>query len=139
MFNAMKPEDLLRAIGVVLRTTAAADGPLDEYQRGQLLSASSIARFLAAEQAGAPPALARAARDIVAQLDASPVAAVDGLSAAFASAPDGPALGGLLCDLFERLHADGSEAASRLLEATRHIVRGLVDSEVAALAAGPPR
>lgn len=139
MFNAMSSEDVLLAVGRVLRSTADITGPLDDYQRGQLFSAYSMVRNLAAEQAGSRAALARAKQGLAAPLTAAPVDGIADLVPAFADVADGPALGAALCDVLERLRADDSKASRRLQATVQGTIRRLVDDEVAALAAGPPR
>jgi len=138
MFNATTPEDLLGALGRVLRAAARADGPLDGFQRGQLLSASSIARNLAAEQAAARALLDGAVAEVGAALRAAPVDGAGAAAERLTGVRDGRELGAVLGDLLERLRADPAPAAARLRTQVHAAIRRLVDGEVAALAAGPP-
>ena len=49
MFNPLTPSEMVAAIGLAARTTARGDGELDEFDRGQLMSAYSATRHLAIE------------------------------------------------------------------------------------------
>ena len=49
MFNPLTPSEMVAAIGMAARTTARGDGELDEFDRGQLMSAYSATRHLAIE------------------------------------------------------------------------------------------
>src|ERR1700735_2733706 len=49
MFNPLTPSELVAAIGLAARATARGDGELDDFDRGQLMSAYSATRHLAIE------------------------------------------------------------------------------------------
>ncbi len=51
MFNPMSTAEVVRAVGGVLEA-AAAGGADDGYRRSQILSALSVCKLLAAEEAG---------------------------------------------------------------------------------------
>lgn len=51
MLNPMSTAEVVRAVGAVLEASAAG-GSDDEYRRGQVLSAFSVCRHLAAEEEG---------------------------------------------------------------------------------------
>jgi hypothetical protein len=63
MFDPITPAQLVGMLAGLLRESARWDRPLDEFESAQLLSASSIARYLAAELDGAGPLLAQFASD----------------------------------------------------------------------------
>ena len=129
MFNALRSDELLVGIGQVLRATADIKSPLEEYERSQLLSAFSVSRLLAAEQIAAQELLAWARTELGAVLAGSPDApgarALEGIE----SAPDGVAVGEVLCDLLVDLAEDDPRRAG-----VRRILRELADREVTALA-----
>ncbi len=58
MFNSLRTDQLIAGIGATARTAAGATGPPDDYARGQLLSAYSVSRLLAAEVSGEAALLA---------------------------------------------------------------------------------
>ena len=88
MFNALTPVQLLGAIGQTLRMAAEAS-VFDGYQRSQLLSAHSVARLLASEQAAAAGLLEWTRAALVAALDGDARAAAREAAAALADARDG--------------------------------------------------
>jgi hypothetical protein len=53
MFDPITPARLVAMLGELLRDSARWERPLDEFRSSQLLSASSIARYLSAEMEGA--------------------------------------------------------------------------------------
>ncbi len=58
MFNSLRTDQLIAGIGATARTAAGATGAPDDYARGQLLSAYSVSRLLAAEVSGEAALLA---------------------------------------------------------------------------------
>lgn len=132
VFNALRSDELLVGVGRVLRSAADTRGPLEDYQRSQLLSAFSVTRLLAAEQRAEPELLSRTRADLLDAMagDDRPetVAARDRLE----QAASGVEIGGVLVDLLARLPRE---------DATRtgvHVVlRTMVDDEVAALGRTP--
>ena len=126
MFDALGPDDLLAAIGRVLRSAAQADGPLDDYARSQLLSAYSICRFLAPE-ISAVATLSRSLREQLVQILAG---SDDTVLSAIANRVEADASG-----------ADATVAAAEVLERCRqvpilHPVRDLVRRALASVVDG---
>jgi len=137
VFNPVKPELLVVAVGRVLRAAADADAPPDDYRRSQLLSAYSITRNLAAEQAAAPALLLRLRARLDELLAADRRPAVRTAAAAVDAATDPTQIGEALVVLLADLRATDPDGPLR-----QHLQRTLgqlADDEVAALAAGPPR
>lgn len=132
MFNALRSDELLLGIARVLRKVAAAEGPLDGFERSLALSATSVARLLASEQRALPriEATARARIDDALAADGRELAAT--ARARIAAAPDAAALGDVLATLLADLpRPDG------LRTEIQAALRSMADAEVAALAAGP--
>ncbi len=104
MFNALTPEELLIGVGRVLRMAAAARGPLEDYQRSQILSAYSVTRLLAAELAAETELLGWLQESLAAALDggASSVA-IDDARERIASARTGVEVGEALAELLPTL------------------------------------
>ena len=139
MFNAISTEDLIAGMGRTMRAAADGEGPVDDYARGQLLSAYSISRLLAAE--------VRAQDELLAWLRAELLAALaeaeggdkrSGATAAerIQAAADGAAVGAALVDLLVELRTDPDPQLRQRLQA---ILREMATRELAALAAGPER
>lgn len=139
MFNAISTEDLIIAMGRTMRAAVDAEGRVDDYARGQLLSAYSISRLLAAE--------VRAEAELLAWLRAELLAALaeadrgnERVAATAAerieAAADGAGVGAALVDLLVELRADPDQDLSRRLHA---ILREMATRELAALAARPER
>jgi hypothetical protein len=128
VFNALRPDELLTGVGRVLRMGADARGPLEDYERSQLLSAYSVTRLLAAEQRAAPDLLSTTRADLLGALagDDRPAAAAarKGVESATSGVEIGDALAGLLAEL-------PREDATRTKLHTA--LRTMVDGEVAAL------
>lgn len=136
MFNALRTEELIAGMGTTLRAAAGATGPPDEYARGQLLSAYSVSRLLAAEVSAEAELLGWLRDEVLAALAAAPddpaaSAAVPRVEAA----ADGVALGEVLVDLLAdlRRRAEEPELRRRL----HSILREMAQRELAALAARP--
>jgi hypothetical protein len=129
VFNPLKAHELLQALGRVLRAAADSGGPVDEYQRSQLLSAYSIARHLAAEEAARVELLEWFRSEVTSALDGDEPAVVsarDRIHAAADAAEVGEALVDLLTllprdpartGLHRRLHALFVDMADREVEA----------------------
>ena len=131
MFNPMEPHELILGVGRVLR--AAADGGQDdEYRRSQLLSAYSVARHLAAEEAAATELLAwlSAALDEALAGDERPL--VRTARDAVAAATDGRMVGVALTPLLAGLGTGREDAALR--GRVHRVLAEMADREVAALA-----
>lgn len=127
MFNPMSASELILALGRVLRSAADGTGPTDDYRRGQLLSAYSIARHLSAEEA------ARA--ELVEWFRLQAASAVDSDPedrARILAARDGSEIGEALVGLLGRLgDAEADQAVRRRLHL---LFAEMADREVAALA-----
>lgn len=131
MFNALRTDELIAGIGDTVRAAASASGPPDEYARGQLLSAYSVSRLLAAEVRAEAELFSWLRREVVAALEQAGEDA-----AAAAAAPDPVALGQILVDLLAGLRRDPeSELRARL----HSILREMAERELVALAARPER
>lgn len=126
MFNPLSAPDVVRAVGGVLKA-AAGGGPDDGYRRGQLLSAYSMTRHLAAEEEAAPALRTWFAAEL------EPILAGRG-GAAWARDATVAELGERLCSLMEELRAAGDEESRRAAAALRAALRGLCEREIAALA-----
>jgi hypothetical protein len=132
MFNALRSDELLVGIGRVLRLVAAAPGELQEYERSQALSAYSVTRLLAAEEAASPQLLAWAKQATAGALAGDDREAVINAGGAVQSAADGAELGEALAGVLAALPADDTRR-----RAIHAMLAELVDREVAALAGAP--
>ncbi len=126
---------MILAVGNVLRLAADVQGPLDEYQRSQLLSGLSITRNLAAEQAASADLLAwlRGALDPALESDGRPCAqrARERLEQAGDGIDAGDALGELLEELRGEAHRDDP-----LRHRVQLVLGEMTDREVEALGRG---
>ncbi|MFC4949189.1 hypothetical protein [Pseudonocardia sp. GCM10023141] len=77
MFDPLTPAQLVAMLGDLLRDAARWDRPLDDFRSAQLLSAGSVARYLAVELAGADAELARFADRVGSEIDRATAAATD--------------------------------------------------------------
>jgi len=130
MFNALRSEELLVGVGRVLRMVADAPGALEEYERSQTLSAYSVTRLLAAEQAAAPELLAWTQGELAAALQGDERPEAHTGRARIAAATTGPELGDAVGELLEGLPA-GDPSGMRV----HRVLAEMIDREVAALAA----
>lgn len=129
MFNSLRTEQLIAGIGATARTAAGASGPPDDYARGQLLSAYSVSRLLAAEVSAEAELLAWLRAELLGALGDRPAAEQ------VEAAPDAIAIGGVLVDLLAELRESGEEPE---LRARVHaILREMTERELLALAARP--
>lgn len=137
MFNSLRTEQLIAGIGAVGRAAATASGPPDEYARGQLLSAYSVSRLLAAEVSAEAELLAWLRGELSTALadHLDDPAAAAGLPR-IEVATDPGAIGDALVDLLAELRArdDGGGELRRRLQA---ILREMAQRELLALAARP--
>jgi hypothetical protein len=159
VFNSLRTDQLIAGIGATARTAATATGPADEYARGQLLSAYSVSRLLAAEVRAASSLLAWLRGEL---LEALATAPDDPAAAAAATrieaAPDAIEIGGALVDLLADLRADAggdpervrsfgriakesanSPGGAELRSRIHAILREMAGRELVALAARPER
>jgi hypothetical protein len=142
MFNPLTPSEMVAAIGMAARTTARGDGELDEFDRGQLMSAYSATRHLAIE-----------IESFSSELSARCAAIADAVDEASAGASDDSADAGALRALAARLRASpdaraAGDAIAELLDLCREQrlttlrgkirtqLRALCDAEVTLLADG---
>jgi hypothetical protein len=126
MLNPMSTAEVVRAVGAVLEASAAG-GAEDGYSRGQTLSAFSVCRHLAAEEAGR--------RELAEWLEAAsaPVLARLGETPLSAARPE--EAGERLAALMEELRASGDEASRDALRDLRRVMHELCAREIAILAA----
>jgi hypothetical protein len=150
VFNSLRTDQLIAGIGATARTAAGATGAPDDYARGQLLSAYSVSRLLAAEVSGEAALLAWLRGEL---LDALATAPDDAAAAAAATriedATDGNEIGGALVDLLADLRARvrsspdylresaNAPGAAELRTRIHAILREMAGRELAALAARP--
>lgn len=132
MFNALRSDELLVGVGRVLRLVAAAPGALEEYERSQTLSAYSVTRLLAAEQAAAAELLAQTKAALGRALAGDARPAVTAAAAQIAAATDGIAIGDALSTLL-----GGLPRPDPLRPGLQRALAAMIDSEVAALGAAP--
>jgi hypothetical protein len=142
MFNALRTEQLIAGIGAAGRAAASAEGPPDEYARGQLLSAYSVSRLLAAEVSAEADLLAWLRTELTTALGEHPAAAK------IQAAPDANAIGGILVDLLAELrdsdvdgpktrHVGEFSAHQHLRRRVHGVLREMAGRELVALAARP--
>lgn len=139
MFNALRTETLIAGMGATMRAAAAAGGPVDDYGRGQLLSAYSVSRLLAAEVRAQAGLLEWLRGELLAALEPSSDPAAAPAAERIAAAADANAVGDALVDLFAELRADrrGGEGDPELRERLHAVLREMAARELAALAARP--
>jgi len=155
MFNSLRTEQLIAGIGAVGRAAASASGPPDEYARGQLLSAYSVSRLLAAEVSAEAALLAWLRGELSAALAAHPEdPAAAAVLPRIEAATDSGAIGDALVDLLAELRTrDAAAAAERVRTSPRipgksanapelrgrihAILREMAQRELTALAARP--
>jgi hypothetical protein len=129
VFNSLRTDQLIAGIGATARTAAGATGAPDDYARGQLLSAYSVSRLLAAEVSGEAALLAWLRSELLDALGDNPAATK------IEAAPDGIAIGGILVDLLAELRESGEDPELRTR--IHAILREMAGRELAALAARP--
>jgi hypothetical protein len=141
VFNPLPAPEITAAVGRVLKQAASASDPPDDYQRSQLLSAYSITRHLAAEQAGGDEVVAWFRESLAAELekaaagDPPQLADPDAWAERIRSCPDGRELGTPVRDLLLALRRSRPDAEP-LLSETHRLLREACDREVATLGAG---
>jgi hypothetical protein len=132
MFNPLTPSEMVTAIGLAARATARGDGELDDFDRGQLLSAYSATRHLAVEIdrfSGELSARCAAIADAAAGEPSLRPLADD-----VRRATDGGAAGEAISALLEACRQTPELAGVRA--AIRRELRALCDAEVGLLAEG---
>ncbi|MEZ5076829.1 MAG: hypothetical protein R2725_05240 [Solirubrobacterales bacterium] len=135
MFNPLRADQLIAGMGRTMRAAAAADGPADDYARGQLLSAYSISRLLASEVRAQPELLAWLRGEALAALERSADPAAAPAGERIAAAGDPAAIGEALVDLFAELRREGRD--SELRDSLHAVLREMAARELAVLAARP--
>lgn len=128
MFNALTSDDLLVGVGRVLRMAADARGPLEDYERSQLLSAFSVTRLLAAEQRAEPELLARARAELTAAMDGDARSETVAARGRIERAANGVEVGDALVDLLAALPREDATRAK-----LHRVLRAMVHREVEAL------
>lgn len=139
MFNPLTPGQYATAIGRAARDAARAERPLDEFGRGQLMSAYSGSRHLAVEldcfaqelQAFADAAAEAIARAALAVPDDEFLRTIE---RALRARPDAISVGMHLSDLLLRLRGEQTGILAELRAELRRLLRSLCDREVALLA-----
>jgi hypothetical protein len=129
VFNALRSDELLLGVGRVVRMAADAAGPLEDYERSQLLSAFSVVRLLAAEQRAAPELLASTRQELERALGGDERPDVVGARRTIDEATDGVAIGDALVDLLAALPREDPTRTK-----VHAALRVMIDNEVAALA-----
>jgi hypothetical protein len=129
VFNSLRTDQLIAGIGATARTAAGATGAPDDYARGQLLSAYSVSRLLAAEVSGEAALLAWLRSELLDALGDRPVATK------IEAAPDAIDIGGILVDLLAELRESGEDPELRTR--IHAILREMAGRELAVLAARP--
>lgn len=137
MFNSLRTDQLIAGIGASARAAATATGPADEYARGQLLSAYSVSRLLAAEVRAEAGLLAWLRTELLEALAGSQAAAAVPTAARIEDAGDAIEIGGALVDLLAELRESGEDPVLR--SRVHAILREMAGRELAALAARPER
>jgi hypothetical protein len=140
MFNPLTPSEMVTAIGMAARTTARGDGELDEFDRGQLMSAYSATRHLAieiesfrGELSARCAAIADAVDQACAGDGAAEADALRALAARLRASLDARTAGDAIGELLELCREHGLAA---LRGETRTQLRALCDAEVTLLADG---
>jgi hypothetical protein len=137
MFNALRTEELIAGMGRTMRA-AAAGGPADDYSRGQLLSAYSISRLLAAEVRAEAELLGWLRGELLVALDeagSDPAAAL--AAERIEAAGDAAAIGDALVEVLAELRE--VEPDSGLRRRLHSVLREMAERELLALAARPQR
>jgi hypothetical protein len=127
VFNPTSPTDVVRAIGRAARAAARGDGEMDEFTRGQLMSAYSASRHVAVELETYETEMRWFVRELAAATEAS---ALPHLVAPASDATDPRAVGEAVCDLLDRLRGDTGEAAIELRRQVHALLARLVGREV---------
>jgi hypothetical protein len=136
VFNPLAPSEMVIAVGRVLKEEADAEGERDGYRRGQLLSGYSVARHLAAEQAGAAELRGWFRARVANALEEGDGERFGVRAARLRSSDDAAEIGDLLCGVLADLRAGGETDADtrRRIQA---ICRELTDREIAVLSDPP--
>jgi hypothetical protein len=125
MFNPMSTAEVVRAVGGALEGVAEG-GAEDGYRRGQVLSALSVCKLLAAEE--------DARADLAGWLEEATGPVLTARGEEPLAAERGEAVAARLSTLMAELRAAGDEESRAVLAELRRILRELGDREIAALA-----
>lgn len=158
MFNPLTPDRLVSMLSALLRESAGWQRPLEPFQAAQLMSASSIGKFLAAELAHGPPVVAEFESRLAGELDRAADQAAGpprhapctrcartfrhAAKEVRSAAGDTAVLGRILTDLLRRADDEGGAGFADFRGRLHGLLRDLADREVAFLAdaaARPPR
>jgi len=120
MFNPLSASEMITAVGRAAREAAGAEGPLSEFERGQLKSGYSATRHLAIEVSAFPAERARFR------------SAVQALAPRAAIPEDEPGLATCVADLLQTCRTQ-SQPDTRA--AIQRLLRQFCDREVELLAA----
>ncbi|WP_125911378.1 MULTISPECIES: hypothetical protein [Pseudonocardia] len=145
MFDPISPDRLVAMLGDLLRESARWEHPLDEFRTSQLLSASSVARYLAAELAGSEPNRTWFVEEATALVDGArgPAVGPDWAAALDRAhhgltARDRP-VGEVTTEVLRAARAHPEPAAQEFTGALRGLLAQLTDRHVALLTSGAPR
>lgn len=119
MFNPLSASEMITAVGRAARDAAGSEGPLSEFERGQLKSGYSATRHLAVEIATFPGERARFRR------------AVQALAPDAAIPEDEPRLAAFVADLLQSCHTQNQPDTRAAIQ---RLLRELCDREVELLA-----
>ena len=141
MFNPLTPAELVTMLGGVLRESASWERPLDEFRAAQLLSASSVARHLAAELEAGGAELHRFVEQLTAELaqaragadDSDWRDALDEAGRRTSAGPDTGSLGTLLVEVLRAARDSRDPTAARFRIAAHSLLADLADRELAML------
>ena len=134
MFNPLTPSEMVSAIGLAARATARSESELDDFDRGQLMSAYSATRHLAIEIASFSAELRDRCAAVADLAASSGDPLLQELAGGVREASTAAEAGEAISVLLERCRAEPGLADVRT--AIRHELRGLCDAEVALLADG---
>jgi hypothetical protein len=134
MFTPLTPSQMVAAIGLAARAAARTDDGLDEFDRGQLMSAYSASRHLSIEIASFGAELSSCCRSIADAAQRSGDDELRGFVSRLREAHDPQAAGDAIAELLEACRAQPE--LSSLRDEVHGALRALCDAEVALLADG---
>ena len=132
MFNALRSDELLGGVGAVLRMAADARGPLEDYERSQLLSAFSVTRLLAAEQRAERELLQATKDELAAAMAGDDRPETAAARTRVDEATSGVEIGDAMVELLAALPRPDPTRTQ-----VHRALRGMVDREVEALGRSP--
>ncbi len=139
MFNPIKAHEMVSGVGLAARAAAGSSGTLDEFERGQLLSAYSATRHLVVELEHYPVALAAFTSSLARELrtvqdEWPPRQLLVDAADAIAACEDGPSLGLVLGELLAKLRERADVGARAVQALVQHRLAELAQTEVELLA-----